>query len=337
MKFLTFVLILLFSVPLPAFGQKINWPKIKDTKEYKTIVQNALQDFRDQKLDPSKHFIVYKPEGSYMRYGFVWNFRESERVKFDKNGIPMLKFGQNFYYHPVQLMQFAFINYDKALGGDSAGRNLFLSLADFLIEMQDHDGAIRYGFEWRYYLTKEVYKPGWISGMAQGQALSVFTRAFLMTNKYRYFLAANKAFSFLITPKEKGGPMSTLADLDPSLKEFIFFEEYISTPNNYTLNGYLFTLIGLYDFQQMFKKIGQSSSYVDYYFNKGIETLVKLLPYYDLDGFTSYDLGHYVLDKLPHIGVSYHSVHIYLLNAIYSFSSDNQILFFKNKWMEYVN
>lgn len=334
--FLFFVLFVSVLVVMSSLAMEASplWPDV-DSRDYRDIVLKSQDEFRRLKLDPSKSFVQYSADGSYMRYEATYSYRESDRRKFDEEGLPIVKYGDSFQYNPVSIAQFALAQYGDALSGDESAKKLFLKASDFLIQMQDNGGALRYWFEWRYYLTKEVYAPGWISGMAQGQALSALSRAFFLTGNERYYRAAQNAFRFLITPKDKGGPMSTLADLHPSLNEFIFFEEYLSTPNNYTLNGYLFTLVGIYDYLQLLKRIGKNDNIVKWYFDKGIETLVHILPYYDLNGFTCYDLGHYFFKKKPHIGVRYHSIHIYLLHALATVTQEEVISRFANKWYEY--
>src|SRR5690606_29452397 len=111
---------------------------------------------------------------------------------------------------------------------DEGAKHRFLAAVDRLLKMQDEEGAFRYNFAWKYYLTKEIYEPGWVSGMAQGQALSALSRAYYVTHDPKFIEAGNKALDFMIRPVEEGGTMTTLGDLHPSLTNYIFFEEYIS-------------------------------------------------------------------------------------------------------------
>src|SRR5690606_31275466 len=125
-------------------------------------------------------------------------------------------------------------------------------------------------------------------------SLSVFSRAYLITNEQKYLQAGNKALKFLNVPKESGGPRTTLADLHPSLKGRLFYMEYPTDPTVYTLNGFMFTLIGLYDW---WKTTGNSDARFQFY--DGMETLLKILPYYDLGTFTSYDLSYITQNRPP--------------------------------------
>lgn len=173
--------------------------------------------------------------------------------------------------------------------------------------------------------------------MSQGQAISALTRAYVITEDERYLNAGIKAFDFLITPIEEGGTLTTLADLDPSLDTYIFLEEYISDPNGYTLNGYMFTLLGIYDLRELAELADlEDIELYGEYFNRSIESLTKLLPYYDIGGFSAYDLGHYTYEKEPHVAFRYHMVHIYLLHALYTVTQEDTLKNYKDLWLSYI-
>jgi len=73
----------------------------------------------------------------------------------------------------------------------------------------------------------------------------------MITKDGRYLHAAENSFQFLTMPQGEGGTLTNMADLNPSLYKYIFFEEYFSKPNGYTLNGFMFTLLGIYDLWQL--------------------------------------------------------------------------------------
>ncbi len=128
--------------------------------------------------------------------------------------------------------------------------------------------------------------------------------------------------------------MTTLADLDPNLSEFIFFEEYVSEPANYTLNGYISALLGLYDWAHLPREFDVGQGIAKNYFNEGIETLRKILPYYDMGGISTYDLGYITFDvNQPNISPIYHGVHIYLLHAVHSITGDLIFKEYRDRWM----
>lgn len=73
------------------------------------------------------------------------------------------------------------------------------------------------------------------------------------------------------------------------------------------------------------------------YFSEGIKTLEHILPYFDLNGFTAYDLGHITYQKAPHVGIPYHAVHIYLLHALYSVTQNPWFRYCEFVWSSYVD
>lgn len=317
-------------------GEK--WPEIKFIPHYKEIVEKSLELYRQQGRNYNVALQEYSPVGDYLNYGQWKKFRETENLTFDDQGVPKVRYGDDFHYNPVTIAQYALAQYGNyILNGDEGAKYRFLTAVDKLLTLQDEEGALRYTFPWKYYLTGEVFEPGWVSGMAQGQALSALSRAYYVTRDPRYLEAGNKALEFMIRPVEEGGTMSTLEDLDPSLKDYIFFEEYISTPNNYTLNGFMFALLGLYDWQALSEKYHkQRDNVAKHYFELGIKTLINVLPYYDIGGFSSYDLGHLTFNKAPHVGVGYHAVHIYLLHALHSVTGEKWLQHFETVWRYYV-
>lgn len=259
-------------------------------------------------------------------------------LKYDERGFPLIKPRniEGFHFHPVTHAQFALGKYGKHLKGEPG--DFFLSAADRLIEVQGEDGSYRYPFPFRHYTLERPYEPGWISGMAQGQVLSVLSRAFLLSSDPKYLEAGERALAFLTKGKEDGGPMTTLADLDPSLAGYIFFEEYVTNPDVYTLNGYVFTLLGLYDFWQ-----ASGSETARSYFDRGVASLKLILPLYEVADFSAYDLSHLTVKRetyrsrgIPHMSARYHPIHIMLLHALASVTGDDMFAATADKWETFV-
>ena len=306
------------------------------SNKWESIVTEALQEYKKQNRNFAPNVQNYSLSGDYLNYSKTKKWGPRSNVVYDEKGIPKVKYGNDYHYNPVTIAQFALTQYGKYLNGEKDCKGQFLEAVDQLLLLQDELGAFRYNFSWRYYLSGETYKPGWASGMAQGQALSVLARAYLISQDPKYLKSGEKAIDFLITPVEKGGVMATLGDLHPFLENNVIFEEYISNPSSYTLNGFMFTLLGLYDWSQLRDASPSYSNIAEKYFNEGLQTLCFILPFYDLGGFTAYDLGHITYDKEPHVGVGYHAVHIYLLKALYSITGDPLLDYFAELWAGYV-
>lgn len=316
------------------------WPEISIEKDYKTLVETSVQEFKERNFKYEYRLEEYDPFGNYLGYGSGSIDRyENKRTKLDENRLPLVRQSDgNYYFHPVMTAQYALTAYANHIQGEIP-ISQFLKAVDELVERQDEKGAFRYPFAWRYYLSKTEFSPGWVSGMAQGQAMSALARAYKVTKDVKYLRAGNRALEFMLTPVSKGGVMDNLSDLHPSLEKYLIFEEYISEPAAYTLNGFIFALLGLYDWWQINPDESSGShARAKEYFAKGSLTLEKILPYFDIGGFTAYDLGHitYPSKEEPHIGINYHFVHVYLLHAMHSITKNPLFRYFELLWASYV-
>lgn len=325
---LAIVIVVLFTV----FALE-RWPKYTAKLEYVPIVEEKLEDYHNNNLNYKVGICEYDYLGDYLNYGSINTYAAPQNFVFDTDGIPKVKYEDQFYYNPVTVAQYALTLYGKYLKGEDVLQD-FICATDKLISMQDDLGAFRYSFSFKYYLSGEVYEPGWVSGMAQGQALSVFARAYSVTNDERYLEAGDKALQFMNTPVSDGGVMHTLEDLHPSLKKYIIYEEYIANPASYTLNGFMFSLLGLYDWAKV--SSGETQKLSENQFKSGIKTLEKILPYYDIGGFSAYDLGHITYKAKPHAVAKYHAIHIYLLHALYTVTDNETLHEFEQLWASYV-
>lgn len=332
-----------FETEVPSIRYEETWPPLPDVEQYTELVESSLNRYREQGIDYSRRLQKYTPLNDYLNYSTT-KFYTERHFRFDEQGLPLRRYGTEYHYTPVIIAEFGLTQYGRYLAsGDQNFLDLFNHAARKLLEMQDEIGALRYPFEWRYYLTGEMYPVGWVSGMAQGQALSVYARAYYLFGDDTFLEAGEKALEFMLTPVEEGGTLATLADLHPSLDGYLIVEEYIATPASYTLNGFMFSLLGLYDWWQVNPKqrVGSHARAAEA-FNAMIRTLVKILPYYDIGGFSAYDLGYITHQReLPHIGLLYHAVHIYQLHALASIVEDsylkNQLTYIERIWRSYVD
>lgn len=129
--------------------------------------------------------------------------------------------------------------------------------------------------------------------------------------------------------------MTTLADLDESLDAYTILEEYPTEPATYTLNGYMFTLLGLYDWSCVET---DTSAIAKEMFEKGIITLEKILPYYDVGGFTAYDLAHLTVEnRKPHISPAYHRYHVAFCKIFYDITGNDTFNEYYLLWKSYVD
>jgi hypothetical protein len=311
---------------LPAKAQTVEqWPDIDIKPEW-------VKELNERFAGPSgifhdgsypEYLQDYKSDGDYLNWGVIRSFRNDNEIVITENGLPMVKdspHGQP-YWNAVTLSHYALICHGRN------DRPEFFKAIDKLIELQRADGGFPY--------PPRVYRKlqladGWVSGMAQGNAMSAFYRATLLNSDPRYRQAGELAFASLLTPTSKGGPATSLADLHPSLSAYPFLAEYPTDPIDYTLNGYMFTLLGLYDWSKISPK-------ADAEFKRNIETLERLLPYHDIDGFSTYDLSHIVLKLDPYVHEHYEGIHVYLLHALASVTNSPTFKQYELKWAKKID
>ena len=311
------------------------WPAPSATEAWQSLVAQAQADYAAAACSYGKYLADYAAGNDFLNLSIL-AWADGPTIRLDPQGLPQVLQDGVLYYNPVTLSQYALTMHGRWTRGDVAARTSFFVAADMLLTMEDADGAFRYPFPFAYYLSGETFPPGWVSSMAQGHALSVFSRAYLESADPTYATAGERALAFLRLPVAQGGTLDTLASLDPSLARRPILEEYVATPSSYTLNGYMFTLLGLYDWSQMAPGVAPSASTAKAMFRANIDTLVPLLPYYDLGGFTAYDLGYLTWGAAPHIGVSYHAWHIALLHALHAVTGRVELRDWESRWSSYV-
>lgn len=322
--------------------EKKVWKKANlDQKKVSLEVEEAIKRYKDEKQDYNLGLDDYEAFGTYMNYCDISRYKRADNVLLDKSGLPIVKYGDAFYYNPVTLSQYALSTYSESILKEKnpADNKQFFVAVDKILSMMDQDGAFRYSFEWYNYNTGEKYPVGWVSSMAQGQVMSVLSRAYYVTKDSKYLDFCNKAMGFLLKPVEDGGVRTTLEDVDSSLKDYIFFEEYVSNPDSYTLNGYIFTLLGIYDYKEALKIAGKTEPYekINEYFNSGIQSLLKIIDFYDVGGFTNYDLGHINFNVDLRLMPSYHAVHIRQMHCLYSITGEEKFKEMEELWKSYVD
>lgn len=112
-----------------------------------------------------------------------------------------------------------------------------------------------------------------------------------------------------------------------------WYEEYPTQPGTFVLNGFMYSLIGLYELSLMPK---QFSGEADKLFQEGIEALRTLLPLFDTGSGSTYDLRHLGLKTAPNLARwDYHTVHIYLLKWLYNITKEKQLNETANRWAAY--
>ncbi|HBK72100.1 MAG TPA: hypothetical protein DDZ39_10690 [Flavobacteriaceae bacterium] len=255
---------------------------------------------------------------------------------FDDKGIPLfnpesLKLKGKQSYHPIVIVQYALAHYNLWIENNNKNhKDTFLKCANWLVNNytyhKEYDLAIYYYY---FDLKNPPVKAPWYSGMAQGQILSLFVRAYYETGDNSYIIVSDKIVNSFKTNLDKNGCNSYLSG-------HIFIQEIAQNPKLYILNGALYAIIGLIEYSEISNK---NNLEIDK-FIKGIE---GLLPKFDLGFWTKYSLGM----RFNLSDVYYQQVHAEQLTYLGE-KLDNYILLsygnkFKNqleknsKWMKWIH
>lgn len=273
--------------------------------------------------------ISYNTFGEFLYFGRVPINGEGENARLDENGVPLIKINDKFVYNPVSIAQYGLQHYSYyMIDRDRKRIDKVLIAANWLIENQDKCTG-----EWHYNFTFDVggmgimLKPGWSSAMGQGQAISLLVRVYRITNDFKYLDTAELGLKPLRVDVKDGGLLRLF-------EGYPHYEEYPTTPPCYALNGFMFTLFGLYDLSYV-----NPSSAAALLYNEGIESLKYSLKYYDdrENKISYYHLGHITNPpRKVHTSSFYHKVHIIQLNALNSISPDDEFVKYRDLWNSYI-
>ncbi len=156
---------------------------------------------------------------------------------------------------------------------------------------------------------KETLKAPWYSGMAQGLATSFLVRLARATNDQSYLTTATALVAGLarLRVREDRPWVSTVDSAG-----YLWIEEY-PLAHDHTLNGYLFAMIGLYEYW-----LATDSTDAKDLLMGAVATLHHYLPQFrNPGGISFYCLKHHVQSA------KYHRIHIWQLRLLGKITQDS--------------
>ncbi|CAO1325006.1 unnamed protein product [Diamesa tonsa] len=170
---------------------------------------------------------------------------------------------------------------------------------------------------------------GWLSSMAQGHGISLLARAYYHSGGNRKYLnAAINALKPFRVPSAQGGVLAKF------MGKYHWYEEYPTTPASFVLNGFIYSLLGLYDLHQ----IAPKSKEAGLLFDQGMVSLKKMITLYDMGSGTSYDLRHFTLGIAPNVARwDYHVTHVNQLLLLATIDDDLIFSQTAERWRGYMN
>lgn len=246
-----------------------------------------------------------------------------KKYNFDSKGICRFYYQGTWNYNPIQIVQFGLSEYGyyKSCGDIKHLKNVE-KVVNWLIENQDKESGMWYfKFDYHHKNVSDILRAPWPSAMLQGQSISLLTRFYNENKDHNLLIICQKALKSFDLRVEEGGVLN-------DFHGHFIYEEYPTVPASYTLNGFIYSLFGLYDLYKT-----SNNERAKEKFEIGIKTLKKILPLYDDSKMTYYDLGHYTSPlRKPRQNSKYHIIHIKLLQNLNSILKDEYFDFYINKW-----
>ncbi|MFZ4453228.1 D-glucuronyl C5-epimerase family protein [Salibacterium aidingense] len=269
----------------------------------------------------------YHPGGNYLHYDK--NRVENWNVVFDKNGIPKTVYPSGEFYNPSTIAHYGLQHYSLFLKNNQAeNKQKFLAASEWFLLAQDNRGGWTYQFDHDFYPERvQKLKAPWYSAIGLGMAFSLLSRASYLTQNKKYTVSAIKALPLFQTPVHQNGVLAKFED------KFPFYEECPTEPPSFILNGFMFSLLGLYDLYRM-----TNNDDPLFLYNQGMTTLKRMLPLYDLGHRSAYDLTHYTTGHgIPNVVTwGYHITHLHLLAALYSIERATGLQEIMTRWKSYL-
>jgi hypothetical protein len=237
----------------------------------------------------------------------------TEKVTKDDPNILVPKYyvdtGEEVYFS-IGVFQYGLAAYDLFLTThNDTYKTKVLACADWAVENQQNNGG------WDAFMFENPEHP--YSSMAQGEGISMLIRAHIITQDERYISAVHKAKDFMLMSIADGGTTDYQGDN-------VYLYEY--THNPLILNGWIFSLWGLYDYCKYIKDESVEKVLV-----KSLGSLKKKLPEYDIGYWSKYDDGKRICSPF------YHKLHIAQLTVMYDLFEDEIYREYAHKWKVYQN
>ncbi|HTY97385.1 MAG TPA: D-glucuronyl C5-epimerase family protein [Solirubrobacteraceae bacterium] len=133
------------------------------------------------------------------------------------------------------------------------------------------------GIAWEYMFTFDGGTPPWTSALSQGTAIQLLARAYSRYHEAIYLSAAQEALGIFKTPPPQGVRVDAADGA-------ALYAQYSFAPSDRILNGFIQSLVGLYDYTQITKDpVGLAL------FTAGDAEARVLVPRYDTGAWSMYD------------------------------------------------
>jgi hypothetical protein len=238
--------------------------------------------------------------------------------RFDENGVPMIGIGHGKHdYFPINIAQYGFMLHADYLQRQEPEKlKVLMSCVKVLNDLKSiENGCVAWWH--RHYEAKYKIEPPWASAMAQGELISLYLRIYQITGDKVHLDTAIGAYEFLKIDFSQNGVRRYDKNGD------LWFEEYPSEPPSFVLNGFIYTLFGLYDLYRVTNREDVKSD-----IDACIKTLINNLKNFD-SGYWSY----YDLQKQELVRYYYQkNVHVPQMEILFRLTGHEIFKHYKEKW-----
>ena len=236
----------------------------------------------------------------------------SSGTLLDNDGIPLTQISDNEFVHfPIAIFQYGLGCYDLFLQTkEEKFLKKFQLIANWAISNMRADGS------WDSFspIKSKLYT---VSSMCQGEGASLLFRAYKVFDDEKYKASGFKAVDFMLKDINDGG----VAVYEENA---LYLEEYPQTPRLSVLNGWIFSIFGLFDAVKLDEKYKE-------YFKKTVNSLISSLEKYDTGYWSYYDLSKRIASP------AYHDLHIALFNVMYDITGKKEFKNYSDKFKTYQN
>jgi len=259
--------------------------------------------------------------GSYyidMRPALVHYTHNIYGGSFDAAGVPMCGGGpEGLHYMPINVLQYGLmLHADWMESRDPATLLTLENCLRVLEELKSERDRARVWWHLTYDPKYDIHPP-WASAMAQGEAISFYLRMYQALGRSSLLDTALGAYRFLAVPLSDGGVRRQ--DDEGNL----WFEEFPSERPSFVLNGFIYTLFGLYD---LYRITGDSAVKAD--IDACLRTLRANLHRFDAGYWSTYDLQRKELVRYYY----QKNVHVPQMAVLHRLTGEKIFAEYRDKW-----
>ena len=253
------------------------------------------------------------------RYYIHSNTLFHDHLTHDENGVTVRVYrAQGRQYNPVFIAWWALMSLERYHRGSHADHLKSFHaqihwLRENAVTRPDGTTVWPYHFDWQE--GRCLLKAPWISAMSQGLGISALVRAFRLTRDDGLLSLCEQSSRVFERSIEDGGVRTRQGT-------HVLYEEYPGYPLARVLDGFLFSLLGLYDLAQALR-----SSRIQQLFEEGIDGLKFKLADWDYRGKWSWYGTHGYLCP-PH----YHRLNGTLLQVLGRLTGEPLLVRYGEQW-----